>query len=184
MKRLDFLGLAGSLRRGSHNGQLLSALALKTPEGMGLRIFGKLDGVPLFNEDLESDPPSAVCELWRAVAAADGLIFATPEYNQGLSGVTKNVIDWLSRCPDDLLTGKPVAVTGATAGRWGTRLAQQQLRATLLACGAQIIPAYLFVASAGVGHPSDADAAGFMRTISEATGPLPEEFDLRLIGER
>jgi chromate reductase, NAD(P)H dehydrogenase (quinone) len=167
MKPIEFLGIAGSLREGSHNRQLLSTLALAMPEGFRLPIFSKLNGVPLFNEDLESDPPSAVRELWAAVAAADGLIVATPEYNQGISGVTKNLIDWLSRCPDDLLSGKPVAITGATVGRWGTRLAQQQLRATLLACGAQILPAYLFVASAGASRVTDADVAGFIRGLAE-----------------
>src|SRR5581483_11429227 len=88
--------------------------------------------LPLFDEDLEPATlggPDAVRQLRAQVAAGDGLLIATPEYNQSLPGVLKNAIDWLSRpWPDEVLAGKPVAVIGASSGRWGARLAQAALR--------------------------------------------------------
>jgi len=83
-----------------------------------------------------------VHRLRREVAAADGLLIATPEYNQSIPGVLKNTLDWLSReSPVELLAGKPVAVVGATAGRWGTRLAQSVVRQVLAATGARAMSA-------------------------------------------
>ena len=80
--------------------------------------------------------------LRREVAAADGLLIATPEYNQSIPGVLKNPLDWLSReAPGEVLAGKPVAVVGATAGRWGTRLAQSVVRQVLAATGARTLSA-------------------------------------------
>ena len=100
--------------------------------------------IPLFNEDLEmgeSHSPEAVARLARRIAEADGLLIATPEYNQSIPGVVKNTIDWLSRpVGNEVLEGKPVAVIGATAGPWGTRIAQSVLRHTLTATGALVLP--------------------------------------------
>ncbi|WP_292132396.1 NADPH-dependent FMN reductase [Brevundimonas sp.] len=104
------------------------------------------------SEDVEADGvPSGVSVLADAAATVDGVVFATPEYNQAIPGVIKNAIDWLSRpAVGTPLRGKPVAVTGATTGSWGTRLAQTQLRGTLLACGAWLMPIpVLFAARAG-----------------------------------
>ena len=74
------------------------------------------------------------------MATAHGLLIATPEYNQSIPGVLKNALDWLSRPPDEVLTGKPVAVIGASSGRWGTRLAQSALRQVLHATEALVLP--------------------------------------------
>lgn len=89
--------------------------------------------------------------LADAVATADAVVFATPEYNQAIPGVIKNAIGWLSRpAVGTPLRGKPVAVTGATTGSWETRLAQKRLRGTLLACGVWLLPTpVLFAARAG-----------------------------------
>lgn len=148
------LCLAGSLRRDSWNRRLLHATAAVTPMPMSLHVYDHLAAVPLFDEDLEQREPAGppgVRALRAAVAAADGVLVATPEYNQSLPGVLKNVLDWLSRASPEgeVLLDKPVAVTGASAGPWGTRLAQTAVRQVLHACGALVMPApTLFVANA------------------------------------
>jgi chromate reductase len=143
-KRL--LALPGSLRRHSYNRRLLDAAAGIAPPGVTVHVYPhpELAAVPLFDEDLEKETggPESVRRLRREVAAADGLLIATPEYNQSIPGVLKNTLDWLSReSPVEVLAGKPVAVVGVTAGRWGTRLAQSVVRQVLAATGARALPA-------------------------------------------
>lgn len=150
---LRVLALPGSLRRASYNRALLVAAAALAPAGMTIEI-ADAPALPLFDEDLEQATqggPEAVRRLRAQVAAADGLLIATPEYNQSLPGVLKNAIDWLSRpWPDEVLAGKPVAVIGASSGRWGTRLAQAALRQVLYATEARVLPApNLYVREAG-----------------------------------
>lgn len=146
------LAIAGSLRLGSYNRRLLEAAAELAPAGMTVTIFHDLRALPLFDEDLElatGGGPESVRELRDAVAAADGLLIATPEYNWSIPGVLKNAIDWLSRPPQEVLANKPVAIIGATAGQWGTRLAQAALRQVLTATESLVMPApVLFVRAA------------------------------------
>ncbi|MFI0898344.1 NADPH-dependent FMN reductase [Streptomyces sp. NPDC020983] len=145
---LRVLGLAGSLRSDSHNRALLHAAARLAGPGVELDVFEGLKGIPVFDEDLEADTPPAVAGLRRAVGEADAVLFATPEYNQSMPGVVKNLVDWLSRGGAGL-ADKPVAVIGASTGPWGTRIAQSQLRHVLLAVGALVVPApALYVAHA------------------------------------
>jgi len=155
------LALSGSLRRDSYNRRLLAASVHSAPDNLRIRPFDCLGDVPMFNEDMESASPmhAGVARLREAVAGADGLLIATPEYNQSIPGVVKNAIDWLSRpLPEDILVGRPVAILGASTGRWGTRLAQATLRQTLTATGAQVMPApMLFVRDAE--HVFDGDGA-------------------------
>ena len=150
-ERIAILGISGSLRQGSYNRALLEAATELTSAGVTMRVFEGLGAIPVFNEDLEAPAgdPAGVLALRRAVADADGVIFATPEYNQSLPGSVKNTIDWLSRSTSaGGLKGKPVAVTGATTGPWGTRIAQTALRQVLLSTGAAVLPSpMLFVAS-------------------------------------
>lgn len=138
------LAIPGSLRRGSFNRLLLAAAVESAPAGMSIRVHEGLASIPLFNEDLEqtaSGGGDVVRRLRREIAAADGLLIATPEYNQSLPGVLKNAIDWLSRpAPDEVLAGKPIAVIGASSGRWGTRLAQSALRQVLNATESLVMP--------------------------------------------
>jgi chromate reductase len=150
---MKVFAIPGSLRRGSHNRRLLEAAATVAPPGMQVSV-GDLAGVPPFDEDLEPGP-GAVAALRAEVRGADGLLIATPEYNQSFPGVLKNAIDWLSRpAPDEPLDGKPVALLGATPGRWGTRLAQAGLRQVLAATGARVLPApMLFIAGAAEAPP-------------------------------
>jgi len=152
------LCLAGSLRRDSYNRRLLRAAAAQAPATLRLDVHDGLSAVPLFNEDLESSVPAGVQALREAIAAADGLIIATPEYNQAIPGVLKNALDWLSRESPmgEVLSGKPVAVLGISSGPWGTRLAQASLRQVLHTCGALVMPApSLFVANAAMRFDDD-----------------------------
>lgn len=142
------VALAGSLRRGSLNRRLLLAARDTAPADLAVSVFDDVAGVPLFDEDLEAaepDGPGATSELRSLVRMADGLLLATPEYNQSVPGVMKNVVDWLSR-PDDAaaLLDKPVAIIGATSGPWGTRYAQKELRHALTAAGAIVMPQPMF----------------------------------------
>lgn len=142
-KRKGVLALPGSLRRRSFNRLLLRSARECAPGGMDVEPFETPGSIPLFDEDLETAEPNGpepVRHLRLLVAAADGLLIATPEYNQSMPGVLKNTLDWLSRGPEEVLVGKPIAVMGATSGMWGTRLAQHALRQTLAAMGARVMP--------------------------------------------
>ncbi|HKJ95720.1 MAG TPA: NADPH-dependent FMN reductase [Gammaproteobacteria bacterium] len=122
------IGLSGSLRRGSYNSGLLKAAAGVMPSGGSLEITS-LRGIPLYDADQESAEgvPDLVAALKERIASADGLLIATPEYNNSIPGVAKNAIDWLSRPPADIprvFHDRPVAVMGASPGGFGTTQAQ------------------------------------------------------------
>jgi chromate reductase, NAD(P)H dehydrogenase (quinone) len=115
---LVLLGLSGSLRQGSANTALLHAAAELAPRDVEV-VVHPLDEVPLFDADLEAEGlPASVTSLRRALADADGLLLASPEYNWSVSGVLKNAIDWLSRGPDSPLDHQPTGLLSA-AGRGG-----------------------------------------------------------------
>lgn len=123
------IGISGSVRTGSINSALLRAAAQLMPAGSQLEI-ATIKGIPLCDGDLEAAQgvPQAVEELKSRIAGADGLLLATPEYNNGIPGVFKNAIDWLSRPPADIprvFRDRPVAVIGASPGGFGTILAQE-----------------------------------------------------------
>jgi chromate reductase len=132
VRPVRILAIAGSLRRSSHNRSILRAAARVAPESVTVEVYDGLETVPVFNEDLEGPPhhPSGVDYLRRQLLKSDGLLIATPEYNQSVPGPVKNMIDWLSR--SESLAGLPVAVIGASTGPWGTRIAQTLLRQMLL----------------------------------------------------
>ena len=121
------IGLSGSLRRGSYNTMLLRAAAEMAPPGTTIEI-GSIEGLPLYNADVEAEGiPEAVARLKDRIAASDGLLVVTPEYNNSIPGVVKNAIDWLSRPPADIpkvFRGRRIAIIGATPGQSGTALAQ------------------------------------------------------------
>ena len=128
----SILGLAGSLRRESYNRALLRAAAGLAPPGVTIVIFERLGEIPPYNDDVRlRGLPDPVAALWQAVAAADALLVATPEYNYGVPGVLKNALDWVSRPPAETpLRHKPVAIMGASTGNFGTARAQLALRQT------------------------------------------------------
>lgn len=122
------IGLAGSLRKASYNAMLLREAARLAPECCHIEIHS-IRGVPLYDSDVEEAEgiPEAVARLKDAVAAADGLLLVTPEYNNSIPGVFKNAIDWMSRPASDIprvFGNKPVAVIGASQGNYGTLLSQ------------------------------------------------------------
>jgi chromate reductase len=126
---LRFLGIAGSLRRASYNRGLLRAAIDAAPAGVTVTAFDLAD-LPIFNADVEADgDPAPVSAFKDAIAAADALLIATPEYNHCVPGVLKNAIDWASRpARRSVLADKPVAIMGASTGRGGTARAQAHLR--------------------------------------------------------
>jgi chromate reductase, NAD(P)H dehydrogenase (quinone) len=155
---IQILGIAGSLRKASHNRALLERIGSLLGPSCRFDIFERMTEIPMFNEDIEDSPPAAVRALWHMAHQADLIVFASPEYNQALPAATKNIVDWLSRDPSGSpLKGKRAAITGATVGIGGTRLAQTQLRGTLAACGALVmVTPMLFMARIGAAEPDEA----------------------------
>jgi chromate reductase, NAD(P)H dehydrogenase (quinone) len=139
---VNLIGISGSLRRGSYNSALLRAAASVMPAESELRIES-IAGIPLYDGDFESahGVPAAVSRLKDAIAAADGLLFVAPEYNNGVSGVAKNAVDWLSRPPSDIARvfgSKPVAIAGASQGGFGTILSQNAWLPVFKTLGAEL----------------------------------------------
>lgn len=123
------VAISGSLRKGSFNTALLRAALAMAPEGIEI-VEGSIHGIPLYDGDVEAESgvPDAVTRLKDRVAEADGVLLFTPEYNNGIPGVFKNAIDWMSRPSSDIervFTGKPFAITGASPGNFGTLLSQE-----------------------------------------------------------
>ncbi|MEA2348508.1 MAG: hypothetical protein QOG62_2295 [Thermoleophilaceae bacterium] len=145
------LGISGSLRQGSHNTNLLRAAAQLLPSGAELELFEGLGEIPPFNEDLEDGPaPEPVQRLRDAVAAADAILIATPEYNSSLPGQLKNALDWVSRpVATNPARNKPVAVVGASTSLFGAVWAQAEARKVMAAMGARVLDRELPIAQAG-----------------------------------
>ena len=165
--------IVGSLRKASINKQLAKAVAA---EGSDLFAFNfvPIDDVPLFNEDLESNPPAAVVAFRKAIDDADAVLFSTPEYNRGIPGVMKNLIDWGSRPPGKAsLRGKPAAIMGTSGSAVGTAVAQAQMRSTLSMIGMPLVaqPELYIVTKPGMvdgdGKFTDASTRQFMRGFLE-----------------
>lgn len=144
------VAFAGSLRRGSFNRAVLRAAKELAPQGMEIDLI-EIGDLPFYNADVEAegDPPS-VTAYRAALGDADGLLIATPEYNDGIPGVLTNAIDWGSRLPGRApLSGKPVALMGASPSRIGTARAQLHLRQLLSHVHARVLPPpELLIASA------------------------------------
>jgi chromate reductase, NAD(P)H dehydrogenase (quinone) len=146
---MTVLGVAGSLRRASHNRKLLRAAgALLAPEVQFIE-YDQLKQIPAFDEDDEPAPPLAVRHWRAAIDQADAILFATPEYNSSIPGQLKNGVDWASRpFTATVLRNKPVAVIGASTGMFGAVWAQAELRKALAAAGARVIDRELAVPAA------------------------------------
>src|SRR5579862_3250708 len=130
MSDIKVLGICGSLRKGSFNMMALRVAQSLAPPGMKIDI-ADITAFPLYNEDVRAQGfPPPVQTFRDQIAAADALLFVTPEYNYSMSGVLKNAIDWASRPPNQPFDGKPVAIMGASGGILGTARAQYHLRQT------------------------------------------------------
>jgi chromate reductase len=171
---MRILGLSGSLRHDSHNTRLLRGAGGLLPGGTELVLFEGLAGIPPFNEDDEHTPPAAVEALRRAIAEADGVLVATPEYNASIPGVLKNALDWVSRpVAETPLRGKPAAVIGASTSLFGAVWAQAETRKVLATIGARVVDRELPVAQAEEalgenGLPLDRDLLdGLSATLDE-----------------
>jgi chromate reductase, NAD(P)H dehydrogenase (quinone) len=137
---VKILGVAGSLREGSYNRSLLRAARELLPADVELAEFD-IRGLPFYDGDVEAaGDPEPVVALKDAIREADALLIATPEYNRGVPGALKNAVDWASRPPlGSPLTGKPVAIIGASTGRGGTARAQEHLRSALEFSRAEVL---------------------------------------------
>jgi chromate reductase len=144
------LGISGSLRRESHNTRLLGVAAKLVPPPAELELFEGLKDVPPYDEDDDGDlAPGGARRLREAIAAADAVLIATPEYNSSIPGQLKNALDWASRpFPDNVLRNKPVAVIGASTGSFGAVWAQAEVRKVLGSIGARVVDVELPVAGA------------------------------------
>src|SRR5437868_9375770 len=137
---MRILGISGSLRRDSHNTSLLRAAAEAAGSDVELELYDGLKGIPPYDEDDDVHPrPESVARLNAAIANADAVLFATPEYNASIPGQLKNAVDWVSRpVATNVLRNKPVAVVGASTGAFGAAWAQAELRKVLAALGARV----------------------------------------------
>lgn len=136
---MNIIAISGSLRKGSSNTALVRAFQSLAPAGMEITL-ADIGTLPLFNQDDESAFPPAAQAFKDAIAAADGIIIATPEYNRSVPGVLKNAIDWASRpYGQNSFARKPVLVAGVSGGKIGTAVAQSHLRQILLYLDADVI---------------------------------------------
>ena len=138
---VHLLGISGSLRAQSFNTALLRAAQAAAGDGVRLDA-ATLHGIPLYDGDLEQRDgmPPAVRELKQRVLDSDGLLMVTPEYNNGVPGVFKNAVDWLSRKSPDMplvFPDRPVAVMGASPGGFGTIMSQNHWLPVLRTLGAR-----------------------------------------------
>ena len=138
---MKVLAISGSLRSGSHNTQLLRAAEELLPPEVDFVLYQGVKEVPPYDEEDDVQPaPVAVAALRSAIAEADAVLFATPEYNSSIPGSLKNALDWVSRpLAKNPLRNKPVAVVGASAGAFGAVWAQGELRKVLGAIGARVV---------------------------------------------
>jgi chromate reductase len=138
---MKILGVVGSLRDGSYNAQLMDAAAGAFPAGATLTVFDGLRDIPPFDEQRDATAAPAAVEAFRAALAdADGVLFATPEYNGSIPGQLKNALDWASvPFEHNVLRNKPVAVIGTSTGMFGAVWAQAELRKVLGLIGARVL---------------------------------------------
>jgi NAD(P)H-dependent FMN reductase len=159
---VQIVALVGSLRAGSHNRQLAQAAMQHAPAGVSVRLFEELGGVPLYNEDDDTDGQvsPAAGRLREMVAAADGLLLVTPEHNGTMPAALKNAIDWLSRpFGASAISGKPVAVIGTAYGQYGGVWAHDEARKAAGIAGGNVLDVEVSIPNSVVRfaeqHPAD-----------------------------
>lgn len=180
------LGISGSLRAASFNTALLRAARRTAPEGVEIEI-ATLHGIPLYDGDLEAATgiPEAVDALKARIRASDALLLATPEYNNGMPGVLKNAIDWLSRPAGELrqlFGGRPLALMGASPGGFGTLLAQAAWLPVLKSLGVQVWPGkslMLSRAHQSIGADGEIADEAALKTIADFVAGYAAGLDIR-----
>ncbi|MBV8256689.1 MAG: NAD(P)H-dependent oxidoreductase [Actinobacteria bacterium] len=146
---MKILAVSGSIRRDSHNTNLLRAAAEAAPAGVEVELWDGIGDLPIYDQDLDGAEPESVLRLRKAWSEADAILFATPEYNGSVPGGLKNAIDWASRPKfHAALTNKTVAVVGASTGQFGAMWGQADLRKVLGIAGARVVSDELPVARA------------------------------------
>jgi chromate reductase len=185
MSAVRILGISGSLRAVSHNSRLLAAAATLLPIDVEYVRFEGLKALPPFDEDDEANPGAAVEHLRSEIAAAQGLLFATPEYNSSIPGQLKNAIDWASRpFEETVMRNRNAAVIGASTSMFGAVWAQAELRKILAAAGARVIDRELAVSYAeeqfdAEGRLVEAELQG---ALEEIVGELVEQARMSAAG--
>ena len=126
----NIVSICGSLRKGSYNRMLMTALTGLAPAGMSIKEAPSYRELPLYNADIQNSSgfPADATTLADAIRAADGVVFCTPEYNFSLPGGLKNAIDWVSRLQNQPFAGKPIAIQSASPGPLGGGRVQYDLR--------------------------------------------------------
>jgi len=146
MSKLNVAVIVGSNRRQSLNRALANALVKLGPDNIAVR-FVPIDDLPLFNQDLETPLPESVARFKAEIAAADGLLFVTPEHNRSIPAALKNAVDWGARpYGQNSWTGKPAAIAGTSPGALGAAIAQQHLRHILGSLGAHVMGGEVYIA--------------------------------------
>jgi chromate reductase len=180
------LGISGSLRRDSYNSGLLRAAADVLPSGAELEVFDDLKAIPPYDADDDAElAPAPVTALREAIAEADAVLIATPEYNASIPGVLKNALDWASRPhATNPLRGKPAAVVGASTGMFGAVWAQAETRKVLSTIGARVVDMELPVPEGderfdAAGRLTDPEVA---EQLGEVVGALVEAAEIRAAG--
>jgi chromate reductase, NAD(P)H dehydrogenase (quinone) len=165
---MQILGIPGSLRAGSHNRRLLQLAAENLPDGVDFAVWEGLRDLPAYDEDEEGTPPLSVVAFRTAVAAADAILVATPEYNGSIPGALKNALDWGSRPRGTAaFRGKPVAVIGASTGSFGGVWAQAETKKILGLMGSRVVDADLSVGKAHerLAEPDEEITQGLRRVL-------------------
>ncbi len=141
---MRILGIAGSLRAGSHNGRLLRLAEELLPDGAEFAVWEGLRDLPAYDEDVDDGTSLAVAAFRGAVKEADGVLIATPEYNGSIPGALKNALDWGSRPREGaVFRNKPVAVIGASTGSFGGLWAHAETKKVLGLMGSRVVDAEL-----------------------------------------
>ncbi len=179
---LKVLAISGSLRKASVSTSFLKGLALQEYHDIALSVR-TLEGIPLYNEDLDTDPPLASIAILRdEVRSSDGVVIATPEYNHGVPGVLKNALDWASRPAfASCFRDKPVLIiTSAPGGTGGVR-AQYQLRETLVSMLAHVVPGREILLAGAASHLVEGRLtdANTLRVLERGLQALRQEIRLR-----
>ena len=177
---MRILGLSGSLREDSLNTRLLAGARSLLPSGAELVVFEGLAAVPYYSEDDELPTPAAVADLASAVAEANAVLIATPEYNGSIPGHLKNALDWISRPepgdrPLEVFRGKVAAILSASPGPGAGKRGLRHLRELLEMMQVHVIPQELSIAKStdgldAEGRPTRPEDQAALRELASALG--------------